>query len=166
MNQAQGAIDAARAAGAEQFAATEFAAAVDALRRSEEAVGQYDYRLALSLAIESRSQAQAAAKTAVESRATARGNAERAVAEVSTLVSHARERLKDPTLAALRRGALKGPLAAIAQTEKSLQKARAALMADDYAQAIELTKGLAARVQAALTAIDDADAATRTRGRR
>jgi hypothetical protein len=166
MNQAQGAIDAARAAGAEQFAATELAAAIDALRRSEDAVTQNDYRLALSLAIDSRSQAQAAAKAAVESRAKARGDAERAVAEVNTLVSHARERLKDPTLDALPRGALKGPLATIGQAEKSLQKARAALQRDDYAQTLQVTKGLAVQVQAALTAIDTADAATRMRRHR
>jgi hypothetical protein len=166
MNQAQGAIDAARAAGAEQFAATELAAAVDALRRSEEAVTQNDYRLALSLAIDSRARAQNAAKTAGEARAQARGDAERAVAEVSTLVTHARERLKDPTLAALPRGALRAPRATITQVEKSMQEARAALKADDYARAMQVTKGLAARVQVALTAIDEADAATRTRRRR
>ena len=62
MDQAQGAIDAARAAGAEQFAKEEFAAAVDSLRRSEEAVTQGDYRLALSLAIDGRGRAQNAAK--------------------------------------------------------------------------------------------------------
>ncbi len=38
INQAQGAIDAARAAGADRFAAAEFSAATDALKRSEEAV--------------------------------------------------------------------------------------------------------------------------------
>ena len=83
MNQAQGAIDAARAAGAEAYAAQELAAASDALKRSEEAVTQNDYRLALSLAIDSRERAQTAAKVAVENRAKARGNAERIVAETN-----------------------------------------------------------------------------------
>ena len=46
MNQAQGAIDAARAAGADKFAAAEFTAATDALKRSEDAVAAGDYRLA------------------------------------------------------------------------------------------------------------------------
>ena len=66
MNQAQGAIDAARAAGAEQFAADEFQAAVDALKRRDEAVDQRDYRLALSLALDSRERAQDAAKRAAD----------------------------------------------------------------------------------------------------
>ena len=166
MNQAQGAIDAARAAGAEKFASTELAAAIDALRRSEEAVTERDYRLALSLAIDSRDRAQSAAKTTVEARAKARGDAERAVAEVNTLVTHARARLQDPTLAALPRAALRAPRVTIDRAEKSMQEARAALKADDYERATQLTAGLAKRVQAALTAIDAADASTRPRRRR
>src|SRR5918995_1326190 len=81
MNQAQGAIDAARAAGADRFAADEFAAATDALKRSEEAAAAGDYRQALSHAIDSRERANTSAKQAVEGRANARGQAERAIAE-------------------------------------------------------------------------------------
>ena len=88
------------------------------------------------------------------------------MAEVSTLIGHARERLKDPTLAALPRGALKGPRTTIDQAEKSLQKARAALQRDAYAQVMQLSSGLARQVQGALAAIDEADAATRTPRRR
>ena len=52
MDQAQGAIDAARAAGAEQYASTEFAAATTALKSANDAVEQGDYRLALNHAID------------------------------------------------------------------------------------------------------------------
>ena len=48
MYQAQGAIDAARAAGADKFASIEFNAAIEALKRSEEAVVARDYRQALN----------------------------------------------------------------------------------------------------------------------
>src|SRR4051794_3772690 len=89
MNQAQGAIDAARAAGADKFATAEFTAAVEALKRSDEAVATGDYRQALSHAIDSRERAQNAAKMAVDGRADARGHAERAVAEVATLLTRA-----------------------------------------------------------------------------
>src|SRR5581483_9749899 len=54
MNQAQGAIDAARAAGAEQYAPEDFKAAVAALQRSHEAVTQRDYRQALNDALDAR----------------------------------------------------------------------------------------------------------------
>ena len=101
MNQAQGAIDAARAAGADKFAAAEFTAATDALKRSEDAVAAGDYRLALNHAIDSRERAANAAKLAVEGRADARGEAERAIAEVATLLARAQTQLKDPALARL-----------------------------------------------------------------
>src|SRR5688500_4912099 len=87
MNQAQGAIDAARAAGADTFAATEFTAALDALKRSEEAATAGDYRQALNHAIDSRERAQNAARQAVDGRADARGQAERAIAEIATLLT-------------------------------------------------------------------------------
>ena len=61
MQQAQGAIDAARAAGADQYAHEEFAAAQEALTHANEAVEQRDYRLALNHALDSRERAQNAA---------------------------------------------------------------------------------------------------------
>ena len=54
MQQAQGAIDAARAAGAAVYATEELAAAQLALTRAEEAVSARDYRLALNHALDSR----------------------------------------------------------------------------------------------------------------
>src|SRR5262245_48563502 len=136
MNQAQGAIAAAEAAGAAQYAAAELAAASDALKRSEEAVTQRDYRLALSLAIDSRERAQNAAKMAVDARAKARGDAERVVAEVDTLLTQARDRLKDPNVARLPRRTTDNGHAVVDNAEKHMQEARAALKADDYAQVI------------------------------
>ena len=54
MHQAQGAIDAARAAGAERYAADTLAAAVKALAQADLAANQRDYRLALNHALDSR----------------------------------------------------------------------------------------------------------------
>jgi hypothetical protein len=156
MDQAQGAIDAARAAGAEQFAKDEFVAALDSLRRSEEAVKQGDYRLALSLAIDGRSRAQNAARLAGEARAKLRGEAERAVGEVDALLTLARERLADPTVAALPRRTLQVARNTVTSVEKSMQEARAALKAEDYDRTMQRTKGLTARMQAALGTIDAA----------
>jgi hypothetical protein len=154
MNQAQGAIDTARAAGAAVYAADEFAAAVEALERSEEAARESDYRLALNLAIDSRERAQNAAAQAVEARAQARGAAERAVAEVSALVGRARARLGNPEVARLPRRQLAEPEAIIEAAEESLQEARSALDADEYQKAIDAAEGVAARVEGALRALD------------
>jgi hypothetical protein len=156
MNQAQGAIDAAKAAGAEQFAATELAAAVDALRRSEEAVTQRDYRLALNFAIESRERAQAAAKAAVTARARDRGAAEALVAEATTLLSQARARLRDADAARVSRRATQEARQAIENAQTSVQNARAALNKDDYERAQKALAGVSARIQAAISQIADA----------
>lgn len=166
MNQAQGAIDAARAAGAEQYAATELTAAVDALKQYDEAVSQRDYRLALNHAIESRERAQNAAKTAGVARAKARGDAERLVAEVSTLLTQARARLTDEAVAKLPRRIVQEQRAAVDGIEKRLQEARAALAADDYPSAIKAATGLAAQLRASLKALDDAGAPAAPRRRR
>src|SRR5262245_5621072 len=156
MNQAQGAIDAARAAGAEKFAAAEFLAAQDALKKSEEAVAAGDYRQALSHALDSRERAQNAAKLAVDGRADARGHAERAIAEVATLLSRARAQLKDADVARLNARTLQGPRTTVAATETMLQEARAALKAEDYAAVTKALNSAAAELQAALTELDAA----------
>jgi hypothetical protein len=165
MNQAQGAIDAARAAGADKFAADELTAAIDALARADEAVKAGDYRQALSHALDSRERAQNAAKMAVDSRANARGNAERAVAEVATLLARADARLQDPVITRLPRGSLSGPRTTIGMAAKSLQEARSALAEEDYAAVNTILRGVAAQLQVALKAIDAAASPVPTRKR-
>src|SRR3954447_24624776 len=76
INRAQGAIDAARSAGADQYAADSFTAATSALQQAHEAVDQRDYRLALSRAIDAYERAQDAAKLAADGKAKARSDAE------------------------------------------------------------------------------------------
>jgi hypothetical protein len=166
MNQAQGAIDNARAAGAEQYAPTQFTAAVDALQRSEAAVAQRDFRLALAQAIDSRDYALAATKAAAEARARARGDAERTIAEGATLLAQLRSRLDHPDIARLPRRVLDAPRATADRAEKSLQEARTALAADEYAAAITATTGIVAQLQAALRAIEDNDNGAGSRRRR
>ncbi len=153
MNQAQGAIDAARAAGAGKFAADELTAAIDALKRSDDAVAAGDYRQALSHALDSRERAQNAAKMAVDGRADARGQAERGIAEVATLLSRAQTQLKDPRVAGRE---LKPPRTTVAAIEVMLQEARTALKDEDYQGVTKALNGAAAELQAALTQIDDA----------
>lgn len=155
MNQAQGAIDVARAAGADRVAAAEFAAAADALKRSEEAVAAGDYRQALSHAIDSRERAQHAARVAVDARADLRGQAERSIAEVATLLSRAQAQLKDPDIVRTGR-TLRAPRATVTKVETMLQEARSALAREDYAAVSQALNGAAAELQAALTEIDEA----------
>ena len=159
MNQAQGAIDAARSAGADKFAADELTAATDALKRSEEAVSAGDYRQALNHAIDSRERAQNAAKMAVDGRADARGHAERAIAEVATLLSQAQTQLKGAELSKLNPRLMRAPRAIVTTSEKRVQEARAALKAEDYAGVTKALNGASGELQAALTEIDAAQSA-------
>src|SRR5437764_12547443 len=94
MQQAQGAIDAARAAGADQYARDEFTAAEDALKRSHDAVAQRDYRQALNTALDARERAQAAANESVNKKAIARADATKALLDAEGALHQARARLK------------------------------------------------------------------------
>lgn len=154
MNQAQGALDAARAAGAEQYAEAEFAAAVNALAQSEQAVTQNDFRLALNLAIDSRTRAQDAAMTAVENRARARGDAERVLAEAHAALTQARTRLADPAQNKLPRRTIADATGALDAVEKTMQEARAALQANDYPRVMELTEGVSRQVPGILATLE------------
>src|SRR5262245_17814971 len=76
IQQAQSAIEAARSAGAADYARDELTAAEQALKSSRDAVEQRDYRLALTSALDSRARAENAASAAVEQKTAAHAEAE------------------------------------------------------------------------------------------
>jgi hypothetical protein len=149
MQQAQAAVDAARAAGADRFAHDEFAAAEDALRRSHEAVAQRDYRLALNAALDARERAQTAAKQAADEKASAHGEAERAVTEADAALHESRAKLKAAEAAKAPPKVLGAARRTIADGETAVQEARTALNGGDYAGAINRSRSIAARLQGA-----------------
>ena len=151
MDQAQGAIDAARAAGAERYAATELTAANTALKDANDAVQQGDYRLALNHAIDSREQAQNAARVAADNRAKLRGDVERSMAEVTALLAQVRTWAASPASARTPR-TRRAAQQAVMQTTEELQKAGSAIQTEDYAGAQRLLTGAKARLQKVLPA--------------
>jgi hypothetical protein len=153
MDQAQGAIDAARAAGAEQYAATEYAAATQALKQANDAVTERDYRLALNYALESREQAQNAARTAADTRAKLRGDVERSIAEAKALIAQAHARLDGPASAQIPRNARRNAQQRVKQLEGDLQKADAALQAERYMEADRLLTGVKQQIQSIITTL-------------
>jgi flagellar hook-basal body complex protein FliE len=172
MHQAQGAIAAARAAGAEEYASEELNAAVDALRRAEAAVTDRDYRLALNNALDSRERAQNAAREAADGKARARSRAEGLLAEVTAAVAGATASLSTAEKARLPKNALAGPSEAVRAAQTALQEAGTALAAEDYRKAAGVLNGHAARLREAIVLLEHAKRArparpTRTgRGRR
>src|SRR5882672_8561143 len=123
MDQAQGAIDAARAAGADRYATSEYTAATDALKRAQDAVAQRDYRQALNEALDSREHAQNAAREAADTKAQVRGEVERDMAQIAALIAEANTRMAAATRARVPRRILDGPRQELAAVDESVQKA-------------------------------------------
>jgi hypothetical protein len=133
MDQAQGAIDAARAAGADRYATEDYQAAVGALKSAQDAVAQRDYRLALNHALDSRERAQAAAKQAAVQQVTLRSASERRLREVTAMLAQANQRLAAAEAARVPRRSLTAARAHIAAADISLQKAGTQITDGDYA---------------------------------
>jgi hypothetical protein len=159
MNQAQGAIDAARAAGADQFATGEFKAAVEALDKSRAAVDQRDYRQALAYALDARERAQSAARTAADEKARVRAETDRALHTAELALDRAQASLQEA-----RR--LRVPPRLFAASEQTIEKAseatriaRSAMEHDNYLGARQALEGLSQRLDATASEIDAAIAA-------
>ena len=163
MQQAQGAIDAARAAGADQYATAEFTAAEDALKRSRDAVDQRDYRQALNNALDARERAQAAAKESVNSKAIARADATKAIAESDAALHDSRAKLKAAETARVAVRTVSNGRKAIDAGESAVQEARTAFEKEDYLKSIEVAHGILAQLGPATR---DLEAAAAGGGRR
>jgi hypothetical protein len=165
LQQAQGAIDAARAAGADRYAQEEFAAAEDALKRAHDAVGQRDYRLALNNALDARERAQTAAKEAGDRKAAARTDAERAMLDAMAALTTAHARLRAAEAARAPAKMLAEPRRVLADADSNVQETRAALDKGDYLAVIDRARQMSARLHAAARDLEAA-AATPSRRRR
>jgi hypothetical protein len=165
MDQAQGAIDAARAAGADRYAPTEFSAATTALKNATDAVAQGDYRLALNHAIDSREQAQNAARVAADTRAKVRGDVERSMAEVNALIAQVNAWIASPTAARTPRTRRTAQQVVTTSTAE-VQKAGSAMQAEDYAGAQKLLTESKERLQKVLPAAPNIAAAQSPRRRK
>jgi uncharacterized protein DUF4398 len=148
MQQAQGAIDAARATGADQYARDEFTAAETALKRAQDAVAQRDYRQALNDALDARERAQTAAKDTVNGKATARADAEKALADAGAALSESRAKAKAAESGRANQRALVATRGAIGVGESNLQEARTAFDRGDYLIAIEKARDAARGLRA------------------
>jgi hypothetical protein len=162
MDQAQGAIDAARAAGADRYAAEQYGAAVKALENAHTAVAQRDYRLALNHALDSRDRAQSAAKEAASQQAVLRSGAERRLGQVTALLDQTRKRLASAESARVPRRALSAARVAIGDAEQSLQEAGTDIQEGNYQESQDRLAESAKKLQ---TAIAEIETATKGRGK-
>jgi hypothetical protein len=166
MDQAQGAIDAARAAGADRYAAEQYEGAVQALQNAHAAVAARDYRLALNHALDSRNRAQKAAKEAANQQVLLRSQAERRLAELTATVDRAKQLLADAVAARVSRRALAAARQAIDEAQASLQKAGTGIQDGEYQLSEERLSESARKLQAAIAEIETATKGRTARPRR
>ena len=156
MDQAQGAIDAARAAGAEQYATAEYTAAITALKGAHDAVAAGDYRLALNHALASHERAQNAARETANSKAVKRADAERTLAEIETALTQAQTRMKAGSRARVPQRVLAAQSKELGVIRADLQKARATVAGGDYLEADKTLQAIRKRIDAVLAALTKA----------
>ena len=165
MGQAQGAIDSARAAGADRYATDEYTAATKALQQANDAVAQRDYRSALNFAIESREHAQSAAREAAEARVRARGEVEDSMADVAALLAEASTRVTAAEHARVPRRTVRQAQQELERVNEDVQKAGAAMKQEDYAAAGAALQGVKPRIQHIIASLQPAPTQPPRRGR-
>jgi hypothetical protein len=161
-HQADDAIAAARAAGAETYAPDDLRAAEAALQTYDDFVSQRDFRQALNAAMDARDRGYAAAKLAQATRDAARHDATQSIDALDALLTTAAARLSGtsgphPTAAAADR--LKK---ASASATTTLQEARTLLDHQDYRGA---SLRVAPELEALRKELGPADAPGGRRGR-
>ena len=148
LQQAQAAIEAARTAGAEQYARDEYIAAQDSLKRANDAVVQRDYRLALNLALDARERAQNAERAAGDGMKAARATAETALAGAAAALSEARVRLRTAETSRVAATQVAAARRAIDAQDDGLQEARTTFSRGEYAAAAGAANAVAAKLRA------------------
>jgi hypothetical protein len=164
IDRAQGAIEAARAAGAEQYAPEPFTAATEAMQDTHDAVEQRDYRLALSRAIDANERALEAATQAANGKARARAEAESAIARVETSIRQLDERLTIAVTSKVPPSELQPAREVRAEADRALQEARARAADGEYPPVSVAMDGLPERITEAIRAVNEAIDAREGRG--
>ena len=153
---AQGAIDAARAAGANIYAPEEYAAAVTALERSRQAVSGRDYRQALNHALDAHERAQEAARMAADQRAVVRSEAEHALATVEATIRQLDATLRAAPAARAGSDILERARLTLHAAEEAGQESRSAVVSENYLTARDATRGLTEQLREAIAQLDAA----------
>jgi hypothetical protein len=165
MQLAQGAIDAARATGGDEYAHEEFTAAVDALKHAHEAADDRDYRQALNFALDARERAQLSAKEASDNKAAARVDADRALAQANATLGVAQKRLADLEGARVPAKLLADSRKQLEASERRVQEARAAFDRGDFPAATTAATASSQALSSLVSGVESIKAAAPRRAR-
>jgi hypothetical protein len=165
IDQARGAVDAARAAGAERYASAEFTAAASSLQKANDAVGQRDYRQALNYALDSRQRAVEAERQAADGRARAKRSTEALYGEVASATNRLQGALRSAESATSPR-LLRAGQATLKDARAHLQKASAAITAGNFEEASTTLADVRKKVDGALVDVQNIPRSTDVKGKR
>ncbi|HET9264345.1 MAG TPA: DUF4398 domain-containing protein [Vicinamibacterales bacterium] len=166
IDRAQGAIDAARAAGAERYAAEEFTAATTALQQAHDAVTQRDYRTALSRALTASERAQEAARQAADEKARARAQAEVAITAAGNALQQLRTALKAAEAGKVTAKQLAPARKTAERIDRTLQEARTHVANERYPDATASVKNVIPEAGEHIRALSELSNRSRTIRRR
>jgi Domain of unknown function (DUF4398) len=168
INQAQGAIDTARAAGADRYAPEPFNAAVTALQRAQDAVNQRDYRLALNHALDARERAREAARAGTDQKARVHAETAQAVENAASALRTAQSRLKGLETSRTPARVVDAFRQALEPANERLQEARTALERQDYDASRAAADATLVQIRSATNALNESvvTRAPRRRSRR
>ena len=136
IDQAQSAVDAARAARADAYAPEEYTAAAAALQRARQAVDERDYRQALTYAIDARQRAGDAARQAEGGRTRAHRAADALVTDCSARISQLNTEIKVATTQRIPPRDLRPARATATAAGSALQEARRSIEGGNYQEVI------------------------------
>lgn len=154
IDQAQAAVDLARTAAADRYAADEYEAAAAGLLKSRAAVDQRDYRQALSYAIDARQRAQTAIRRAGEGKAKAQRATAALLADTEARAMRLDSHLAAAGAARAPEKELRGPRAAREDARRALQEARAQIGAGNYEKADELLASVRKKLDPAIAEVE------------
>ena len=155
IDQAQAAIEAARAAGAPRFATDEYNAAATALEHARAAVDQRDYRQGLSYAIDARQRAQGAGRQAVEGKQRAQKAVEALYGEAASRATRLQTLIRDAETAKVKAKDLRVSKAALAAARTTLQEASTAITLGNYDEGSKLLTEVRGKLDTAITEVEN-----------
>lgn len=154
IDQAQAAIDGAKATGADTYAADEYNAAVQALQKSHTSVDQRDYREALNFAIDARQRADEAVRQAATAKAHSKTAAEKLVTDCTTRVRQLDTDLRMADGARVPPRELRTARTTLTDAESALQETRSSMDAGNYAEVVTSLTEVRRKLDGAIRAVD------------
>ncbi len=155
IDRAQGAVETARAAGADRYAPAEFAAATTSLQQANDAVAARDHRLALLRALDAFERALQAARQGADGKARARSDAEVALARSNGGLQRLERAIKEAESRRPPAATLAGARKTVAAAEAALQKAGALMKGEQYLEATAALQGLPERINEEITTVSE-----------